>query len=61
MRRRMFLSEKVISHRASVIVGKSRSLQAAPRGDSFCIFAAEQIPQERTFLLRRLDQTVPLR
>lgn len=58
----MFLTETVISHRAEVIVGRSRSLQEVPEGAILHTLTVECSPPEReTNSLRNLDQTVPLR
>lgn len=48
MRRRMFSTETVISHRAEVIAGRSRSLQEVPAGAILHTLMAERIlPRER--------------
>lgn len=58
----MFSTETVISHRAEVIAGRSRSLQEVPEGAILHTLMVERIPPEReTNSLRNLDQTVPLR
>lgn len=54
MRRRMFSSETVISHRAGVIAGRSRSLQEVPAG---AIFAYARVgarpPRERNLFTEK--------